>query len=134
MITVDKKFIMNNRTARGAWTRAQLNIIGVDWPPAQGWIARVTGKQITESEAEEFKRLSGVKSKGKSSLEKNYLGVLSQIKMLEDSMIDNLLERLTKEVKRRQAGRACADREIAKVLDDEALNSSPLQINLDRYS
>lgn len=126
MITVDKKFIMKHRTARGAWTRAQLNIIGVSWPPAQGWIARVAGKQITESEAEEFKRLSGVKSKGKSSLEKNYLGVLSQIKTLEDSMIDNLLERLTKEVKRRQAGRACADREIAKVLDDEALNSSPL--------
>ena len=112
MITVDKKFIMNNRTARGAWTRAQLNIIGVDWPPAQGWIARVAGKQITESEAEEFKRLSGVKSKGKSSLEKNYLGVLSQIKMLEDSMIDNLLERLTKEVQRRSVEERLEDKRM----------------------
>lgn len=126
MIAVDKKFIMKYRTARGAWTRAQLNIIGVSWPPAQGWIARVTGKQITESEAEEFKRLSGVKSKGKSNIEKNYLGILSQIKMLEDSMIDNLLERLTKEVRRRQAGRSCAKRENDKVLDEEALQSSPL--------
>jgi hypothetical protein len=49
-----REFIMNNRTDAKAWTRRQLEIIGVTWPPQNGWIERTVGKQISRDEAARF--------------------------------------------------------------------------------
>ena len=47
---------MDNRTPNGAWTRSQLEAIGVPWPPARGWIKTVLGKTIDQSDAHRFEQ------------------------------------------------------------------------------
>ena len=43
-----------NRTPRGGWTKKQLAALGVDWPPAPGWRARVDGTNISDEAAAVF--------------------------------------------------------------------------------
>ncbi len=49
-----REYIMKHRTARGAWTRAQIEALGLEWPPLQGWIDSVVGQNITEAQARQF--------------------------------------------------------------------------------
>ena len=39
-------------TDRGAWTREQLGILGVPWPPSQGWRKRLVAEKRTLSDVE----------------------------------------------------------------------------------
>ena len=41
---VSREFIMENRTERGAWTYAQIEALGLKWPPLKGWIDSVIGR------------------------------------------------------------------------------------------
>ena len=45
---------MQGRSERGGWTKDQLALLGVTWPPEAGWIYRVMGDQITEEAARAF--------------------------------------------------------------------------------
>jgi len=54
-IEITEQWLMDNRTERGAWTRAQLKIIGVGWPPTNGWKKRVIGTLISDIEAKAFR-------------------------------------------------------------------------------
>ena len=38
--------IFAGRSARGGWSRAQLTMLGVEWPPMKGWLARLDGTEI----------------------------------------------------------------------------------------
>lgn len=53
-MVVTKDFILAYKTDRGAWTRAQLSLLGVDWPPRAGWMQRVVGMELNDSDAEAF--------------------------------------------------------------------------------
>lgn len=63
MVKVTREFIMAARTERGAWRAAQLEIIGVAWPPEHGWIDRVCGNEISDQDAESFVLLAAKTSK-----------------------------------------------------------------------
>ncbi len=45
---------MEYRTDRGAWTRAQLTALGVNWPPESGWITELIGNSITDEQERAF--------------------------------------------------------------------------------
>lgn len=49
-MVLTKQYIFKHSTARGGWTKKQLNAIGVAWPPKNGWIKEVVGNKITEEE------------------------------------------------------------------------------------
>ena len=51
---VTRSYIMANRTNRGAWTRSQIEALGVEWPPRQGWIDRIVGTEISAEAARRF--------------------------------------------------------------------------------
>lgn len=53
-MVVTKDFLMTYRTDNGAWTSAQLRILGIDWPPISGWMQRVVGIELSDIEAEAF--------------------------------------------------------------------------------
>jgi len=36
------------------WTKKQLSILGVDWPPRKGWIDDVVEIELTDEQAAEF--------------------------------------------------------------------------------
>lgn len=46
-------------SSKGGWSREQLHILGVPWPPPSGWKKRVIGQSIPPHEAEKFVALKG---------------------------------------------------------------------------
>lgn len=59
LVPVTQRLIENGKSGAGGWTRAQLEIIGVKWPPKHGWRRRVDGALIPRSEADRFVSLKG---------------------------------------------------------------------------
>ncbi len=43
-VTVDDEEVEAAMTGAGGWTREQLDLWGVPWPPPQGWRRRLTGR------------------------------------------------------------------------------------------
>lgn len=50
MFKVTKDWIHSNKTARGGWKKDQLQILGVAWPPVNGWIDLVTKNEVKISD------------------------------------------------------------------------------------
>ena len=48
-------FIHRYKGASGGWSKAQLAVLGVSWPPSKGWIERLVGQEITDLQVEQFK-------------------------------------------------------------------------------
>jgi len=44
---ITKEWIREHTTKSGGWTMAQLDAIGVKWPPQNGWINKLAGTQIS---------------------------------------------------------------------------------------
>lgn len=51
-----KKQILECRSPAGGWTKKQLAILGIEWPPEKGWMWRAVAKDITAEEYQTFKR------------------------------------------------------------------------------
>lgn len=54
MYQVTRNWIFDNRTTRGAWTRCQIEALGLDWPATAGWIDEIDGELILASQARDF--------------------------------------------------------------------------------
>ena len=48
------QLLMQYRTPKGAWTRVQIEALGIAWPPTTGWIDRVMGKELTDEQFRQF--------------------------------------------------------------------------------
>jgi len=48
------EYINSYRTEKGAFTRKQVEALGLEWPPSSGWIRRIAGTEITDDQAREF--------------------------------------------------------------------------------
>ncbi len=51
---VTRQLLMQHRTPKGAWTKAQLLALGLSWPPRHGWMEEVVGKELTERQYNQF--------------------------------------------------------------------------------
>lgn len=71
---VTRQFIMDNRTARGSWTRPQIEALGIEWPPTQGWMDRVIGLELTPEQAHQFKASNVPRNKA-AAVNKDQLGL-----------------------------------------------------------
>ena len=54
-----RAMIDSGKSDRGGWNRAQLQILGVSWPPQHGWPSRIIGKEISAKDYERFLELRG---------------------------------------------------------------------------
>lgn len=54
LIPVTKEMIEAGKSLRGGWSKAQLAMLGVPWPPSSGWKSVVVGRHIKQSELERF--------------------------------------------------------------------------------
>ena len=52
LVTTD--WIHKHKTKRGAWTKHQIEALGIEWPPRQGWIEGMDGEYINHSQARQF--------------------------------------------------------------------------------
>jgi hypothetical protein len=49
-------YIDQHKTENGAWTRKQIEALGLTWPPKKGWKKRVVGTELTEKQQAEFEK------------------------------------------------------------------------------
>jgi hypothetical protein len=59
LVTVTAELIAAGRSERGGWSKAQLALLGVPWPPPAGWKAEVIGRAISKPDADRFVQLRG---------------------------------------------------------------------------
>lgn len=59
MFNVSKEWVLENRTKRGAWTKAQLACLEVSWPPKKGWLLEVIGIPLLEEAKIKFESFKG---------------------------------------------------------------------------
>lgn len=57
LVTVDENLLRQGMSKRGAWSRKQLETLGVQWPLQNGWKQRLMGKRILASRARRFVEL-----------------------------------------------------------------------------
>jgi hypothetical protein len=48
---VTAEFIERGCSKRGGWTKEQLELLGVGWPPMKGWKAAAIGREISDADA-----------------------------------------------------------------------------------
>jgi hypothetical protein len=66
-VRITPELLEAGKSSRGGWSKAQLAILGVAWPPAAGWKARVIGVSISRADADRFIQLrDGDKQEGPS--------------------------------------------------------------------
>jgi len=53
-IEVDRDYIMKHRTKKGSWTRSQIQALGIEWPPRNGWIDEIVGVTISPNQQMQF--------------------------------------------------------------------------------
>ncbi len=51
---VTDEFIDEGRSIRGGWTARQFAILGLIWPPQEGWRRQVIGLEIDRAAGDEF--------------------------------------------------------------------------------
>ena len=59
MVEVTKEWLDLNRSGNGAWTKAQMEALGVNWPPQKGWRKKVVGTMITDEAAHKLESERG---------------------------------------------------------------------------
>ena len=57
-MVITEEYIYRHRTKRGAWTKAQILALGLEWPTTKGWIKSVIGKELSTDSAKKFERSS----------------------------------------------------------------------------
>lgn len=63
-----QQMIFAGKSAKGAWTAAQLRELGIAWPPRSGWIRRLTGTEIHGDRYARFLALTKQPSDGTRQL------------------------------------------------------------------
>ena len=51
---VSKAWLQAHRTPKGAWTKAQADILGLDYPLRKGWQQRIINKEISNTDRMRF--------------------------------------------------------------------------------
>jgi hypothetical protein len=56
-MVITDDWIAKNGTGANSWTRKQLDLIRVSWPPKTGWRRWAVGQEIDDAAAREFERI-----------------------------------------------------------------------------
>ena len=56
-MVITLEWLNRHRTARGAFTRKQVEALGLRWPPhPKGWLRKLVGREITEEQRRKFEQ------------------------------------------------------------------------------
>ncbi len=112
---ITRDWIMTNRTKHGAWTRSQIEALGLTWRPNKGWISRLEGNEISNENRLIFEARATAKQSRKSLT--NYDLAMSAIDTLKPRiplLSDNQVSMLMK---------ALVDERRSRDLDEDHLSS-----------
>ena len=86
--------IEKGKSARGAWSKKQLDLLGVPWPLKKGWKRRLIGKSVSETDLDEFLNLKNAHLKKKPLPTAQ---IEPETRKLASDMLDNAIEVLAEE-------------------------------------
>ena len=55
---ITEEWLTINKTKAGGYTKAQLTLVGVDWPPIHGWKKAIIGTELNEENKITFEQLA----------------------------------------------------------------------------
>ena len=61
---ITNKWLVDNKTKNGGYTKLQLSLIGIPWPPIHGWKKNVIGKEISNDKKQAFEFVSQMTKTG----------------------------------------------------------------------
>lgn len=53
-VIITPEILETAKTKAGGYTRAQLAIIGIDWPPPKGWAKQLHGQELDKELIDQF--------------------------------------------------------------------------------
>lgn len=98
-----KEYIHKHKTKRGAWTKVQIEALGLSWPPRQGWINELIGTTVTPDQACTFE--NGKNSRASPKKESQWdLGkkIIKNVDKLTDNQLTRLYEFIRQEMTKRK--------------------------------
>lgn len=95
---ITKEYILQNRTENGSWTKSQMEAIGIDWPPTQGWMNTVIDNDISVEMMEQFESKAPAKIK---SYEDKMHSAIAGLKFISDKRLNYAYKEINKELKKR---------------------------------
>jgi hypothetical protein len=66
---ITEEFLNKISLRKDGWNRLQLELLGVSWPPAQGWKQGLLGKEISEGTARRLEELRDTTPKQRRAIE-----------------------------------------------------------------
>jgi hypothetical protein len=78
-LKITKQWLLDNKTARGGYTKPQIEALGLDWKLEKGWMGRLVGTEISVENAAIVESKAGVKEvrkqarDGSKELDRNQL-------------------------------------------------------------
>lgn len=89
--TVTADYIHKHKTPRGAWTRAQIEALGLDWPATQGWIDRLVGTEISFEQCQSFE-VGKHQKKKQGTLRSDIMYRVKRLSLAELKLIEGFLD------------------------------------------
>jgi hypothetical protein len=57
-VKITDEWVRANATRNSGYTKKQLELLGVDWPPIAGWKREISGREIDDAIAEQFEAIA----------------------------------------------------------------------------
>lgn len=89
-VVITKAYIDKHKTKRGAWTKVQIEALGLEWPPTNGWKDRLVGEILNPDGARRFEQGKSMRANTKQS----FWDLGKNIIKNGDKLTDNQLARL----------------------------------------
>ena len=90
-MVITKEYLLNNRTKKGGFTKAQLKALDIKWPPRQGWMDILIGSEISEEMRSKFEiskqiliRPNKKKPDDHNAIERKLIELIDYIESLEN--------------------------------------------------
>ena len=64
-VKITMELIELGQSNEGGWNQAQLDLVGVGWPPPKGWKQRLCGEEFPQQQLDQFLALKGEAGKKK---------------------------------------------------------------------
>lgn len=96
-VLVTQEYLYKHRTKNGAWTKAQILALDIEWPMRTGWLDRIIGEYITTEQARKFEE-------GKTKLANKTikLSTKDDLKNMTDKQLKQHYKLILSEMKKRR--------------------------------
>jgi len=88
---ITKKWLDANRTAKGAFTKKQVQALGIKWPPTSGWMKSIVGEFISSDKAREFENCKSEYAEFKPL---KYKKILKSIESLDEKQLKGIVQKI----------------------------------------